>query len=379
MNIKIGENIRRLRSQSGITQEKLAEYLGVSAQAVSRWESEACYPDLEMLPGIASYFGVSIDSLLGYDASEQEQLRILMHISELASSGRIDEAREEARRGLSLYPKNHSLATLLASYLITYNKGTPELDECIELCKRVLRDCSATDNVGEILRYSVKNMLIVALVKNDDRKGALEVAQTLPIFSQIREINIQMSLEGEERWNYSLSVLPLICTMLGSSFLNNMAHTDTNEKSIPLFNYSVDECRRDIALWDALYYEADKRDGGSSKRRCFVYMFLHFTAARRYAEQGDKMSAIKHLAEVLRCISEDGPAVIAAANSVTMDVVAKADPACIKRDDNYLGKSSAYFIYYGYIANGCFEALESEPGYLEKVAAIKHMADTTCK
>lgn len=113
MNVKIGENIRRLRSQNGITQEKLAEYLGVSAQAISRWESETCYPDLEMLPGIASYFSVSIDNLLGYDASEQEQARMVMRVTGLMKSGRIDEAREEARRGLSLYPKNYVLAAVL--------------------------------------------------------------------------------------------------------------------------------------------------------------------------------------------------------------------------------------------------------------------------
>lgn len=64
MNLKTGERIRHLRIKSNITQEKLANHLGVSVQAVSRWESGSCYPDLELIPAIAIYFGVTTDHLL---------------------------------------------------------------------------------------------------------------------------------------------------------------------------------------------------------------------------------------------------------------------------------------------------------------------------
>lgn len=56
MNIKIGKKIKFLRKKAGITQERFAEYLGITPQAVSRWESENCYPDIECLPGIADFF-----------------------------------------------------------------------------------------------------------------------------------------------------------------------------------------------------------------------------------------------------------------------------------------------------------------------------------
>ncbi len=370
MNVKIGENIRKLRTEHQVTQEKLAEYLGVSAQAVSRWESETCYPDLEMLPGIASYFGVTIDSLMGYDASQQEQEQTMMRVSELTAAGRLDEARAEARRGLSLFPKNFGLAVMLASSLIVFDKGSPELDECIALCRRILRDCLAGDVAGDMIRLSAKNLLVFALTKNGDHKGAYEVAVTMPLFNQSRELNIQTALTGKDKWDYSISVLPLICTMLGSSFLNAMACAD-EEKPRPIWNYTVDDCRRDIAIWDAMYAEADKRDGGAAKRRCFIYMFLHFTAARRLAELGDNASALKYLKEVLRCISEGDSTATVEANLGGREEIAKNDPACAKRDDGYKGKSNAYFIYYGYIAGGCFASLEQEDGYQQLVEAIK--------
>lgn len=67
MNLRIGENIRQLRKQRNISQEVLAQYLGVSFQAVSKWENNDNLPDITMIPAIASFFGVSTDELFDYD------------------------------------------------------------------------------------------------------------------------------------------------------------------------------------------------------------------------------------------------------------------------------------------------------------------------
>ena len=62
----IGKNIKRLRQNKGITQEQLGEVLGVSSQAVSKWENETAFPDITILPELAEYFGISIDELMDY-------------------------------------------------------------------------------------------------------------------------------------------------------------------------------------------------------------------------------------------------------------------------------------------------------------------------
>lgn len=72
MNIKINENIKRLRKEKGITQEVLAEVCNVSYVAVSKWENGESYPDMTLLMPLAHYFGVSIDELLGYDSEKVE-------------------------------------------------------------------------------------------------------------------------------------------------------------------------------------------------------------------------------------------------------------------------------------------------------------------
>ena len=67
MKITIGTNIKRLRSDNGITQEQLAEAMNVTCAAVSKWERGETYPDISMLQPLAFYFGVSLDVLMGYD------------------------------------------------------------------------------------------------------------------------------------------------------------------------------------------------------------------------------------------------------------------------------------------------------------------------
>ena len=72
MKLNIGENIRRLRRAADMTQEQLADKLGVAYQSVSRWENGTTYPDMEFLPVLAGIFGVTVDELLGMEESRKK-------------------------------------------------------------------------------------------------------------------------------------------------------------------------------------------------------------------------------------------------------------------------------------------------------------------
>ena len=63
--MNLSENIARLRKERGMTQEALAEVIGVSAQTISKWENAATWPDVALLPVLAETFGVTIDALYG--------------------------------------------------------------------------------------------------------------------------------------------------------------------------------------------------------------------------------------------------------------------------------------------------------------------------
>ena len=78
MQLNLGTKIKELRRRDGRTQDNLAEALGVTAQAVSRWESGGSYPDMEMIPAIANYFHIAIDELFGYHDDREEKIKIIL-------------------------------------------------------------------------------------------------------------------------------------------------------------------------------------------------------------------------------------------------------------------------------------------------------------
>jgi len=73
MNVKIGAKIKTLRKSDDITQEQLAEVIGITSQAISRWESENGYPDIEYISPIANFLNVSIDYLFDHDLIEKKR------------------------------------------------------------------------------------------------------------------------------------------------------------------------------------------------------------------------------------------------------------------------------------------------------------------
>lgn len=122
MKLNIGENIRSCRRKMNLTQEQLAERLGVSFQSVSRWENDLTYPDMELLPALTGIFKISADELLGVSEAkkEQEADKILRELTELsnrenAPAERINELIRAVRRdflnGYAIYHMRYSVNT----------------------------------------------------------------------------------------------------------------------------------------------------------------------------------------------------------------------------------------------------------------------------
>lgn len=125
MQLALGSNIRCLRHRDGRTQEALAEALGVTSQAVSRWESGGSYPDMNLIPSIANYFGVTIDELFGYNNERESRISALVtQIQEMkwknnGADINMNETITLARNALVEFPGNERLMLCLASVLYT--------------------------------------------------------------------------------------------------------------------------------------------------------------------------------------------------------------------------------------------------------------------
>ena len=107
METSIAENIRAFRKQRGLTQEQLAEVLGVSVGAVYKWESKSSLPELKLIMEMADFFEVSVDALLGYQIKDN-QLNVAVERLWKASRSRDYDALSEAEKAIRKYPHSQS-------------------------------------------------------------------------------------------------------------------------------------------------------------------------------------------------------------------------------------------------------------------------------
>ncbi len=119
MQVNIGEKIKALRKMTGRKQDDLAAALGVTPQAVSRWEANGGYPDIEMIPSIANYFHITIDELFGYN---NDRDRIIREYNDKAqrlinNSDDMTECIALMRRGLEEFPDRVDFKSKLACAL----------------------------------------------------------------------------------------------------------------------------------------------------------------------------------------------------------------------------------------------------------------------
>lgn len=174
MEINMGGKIRQLRKQRNISQEVLAQALGVSFQAVSKWENSVAMPDVAMIPAIASFFGVSTDELFDFNLIEQEKK--VQELCWAAAEYRFTDPKKSEtmlREALRQYPGNEIILNNLL-----YVMQTPDrYDEVITVCKSILEITKYDD-----VKYDVTRILAQTYHDKGDQ------ALVRPTLEQIPEI-----------------------------------------------------------------------------------------------------------------------------------------------------------------------------------------------
>ena len=190
--MKLGEKIKTLRKQKNISQEVLAQYLGVTFQAVSKWENGTTMPDVATIPAIASFFGVSTDELFDFNLYEtQKQVEAICH--EAYKYRFTDGAKSEKilREGLQRFPGNDIILNNLL-YTMDYSERA---DEVITLCKTLI-ESTRDDSV----KYDACRILATCYKEN----GHDELVEpTLEMIPEIYFTKLELMatlLEGEEAY-----------------------------------------------------------------------------------------------------------------------------------------------------------------------------------
>lgn len=188
MGFQLGDNLKKYRLQKGLTQEQLAEILTVSPQAVSRWEHDAAYPDITLLPAIANFYDISLDELMGMEAIRQSARLndIFRRGHDYRRQDMLDEAVSLYRDALRIYPNHYGLLSELALTITLQCRSAPDpalLDEAIVLSERVLQG-TASDKCKSTTKA---NLCCLYLQANQPEK-ARELIRSLPHIWESREL-----------------------------------------------------------------------------------------------------------------------------------------------------------------------------------------------
>ena len=217
MELRIGDNIRRLRRDRNISQEKLAEVLGVSPPAVSKWERGETLPDIAMVLPIAAFFDVTTDELFGYDQlSIQADLKRRIKMSDdLLRQNKWLEANEVILETYQAYP-NDFLTMVQYMYVRIGGRAehSPEVvleyaDECISLCNRILAECT-----DDALRRDAGHILAVVYLARGEPEKARACFDNYPSWYDAQGQRLEQIYDrGTDEWCLQIhpNLFELLC------------------------------------------------------------------------------------------------------------------------------------------------------------------------
>ena len=160
MQLELGKRIRELRRRDGRTQEDLAEAIGVTSQAVSRWEANGGYPDMEMIPSIANYFGITIDELFGVDKAKNEEE--ILEIVDKFDNGKYKGSDGSLSFMAEAYHKYPSDFRILVRYMHSLINDNADAGDYLKNKKEIFTIYDKIQNycTNDAIRMYAKNLMI---------------------------------------------------------------------------------------------------------------------------------------------------------------------------------------------------------------------------
>lgn len=179
--LNLADNIIRLRHEKKLTQEELADFMGVTKASVSKWEKGTNMPDIMLLPRLAAFFDVTVDELIGYEAQlSMEQIRrkyadLSKDFASVPFKDALVKTRALAHKYYSCYPLLLQLGVLYCNHYMladTEEEQSSLLREAVGWCERIMENCSDMGVCGDAV--VLRAVLYLKLGKASEAIEALE-------------------------------------------------------------------------------------------------------------------------------------------------------------------------------------------------------------
>lgn len=177
MRVKLSENIKKFRKERKMTQEQLAETMGVSVSAVYKWESNQSTPEINLILEMADLFHTSTDVLLGYEWRRGGAASDLERIGTLTREKEYEEAIAEAEKALKSYPNNFDIVYQSALLYLELGEDAEHRElnnRAIKLLNHAceLMDQNQDDTVSEV---SIRTQMAKAHLRLNNTEAALRI------------------------------------------------------------------------------------------------------------------------------------------------------------------------------------------------------------
>lgn len=248
MKIHISENIRTLRKGCKLTQEQLAEALGVTVGAVSKWESAMSVPDITTIIGLAEFFDTSVDVLLGYESPRGGVEKTKEALRTMRQQKLFAEGMREAEKALKKYPNLFDIVyecAMLYAVGGRERKSTKECRRAIELYERALEMLgqNTNPNIGDLgIKREMANLYIAM--------GEAQTGISILEKSNIRGINDAVIGYATASVSHKPEkALPFLSRAMIDTVLNQM-----QELSIGFYNAYLDMGQEENAIYAVEWY-----------------------------------------------------------------------------------------------------------------------------
>ncbi len=292
----IGQRIKKLRRERNITQEQLAEYLNLSASAVSQWECDRVMPDISQLPLLANLFEVSADTLLGIDVEQKSKKIEQLRQSSLEANWAGDQsaAVRILREGLRLYPDSFLLMNALADALLWWRPApTAEmLCEVEDIVDNIHARCT-----DDRIRHANTQTAVALYDRTNRRDKAIRLAEALPNFFESRELLCTLYTGTKQYKAKRDDIVWKFTNSIGD--LTDLCRC-TNDDGTPV--YTDDErlaiCEKQIALFALFFDENDYLYHAQFPK------IAHMKCAGLHAKRGRREETLSHLEQAYRFVRE---------------------------------------------------------------------------
>ena len=164
--LRIADNIVRLRHDKKITQEKLAEFVGVTKASVSKWENSQSTPDITILPQLAAFFNVTVDELIGYtpQLSKEQIQKLYQRFGKDFGRRHFEEVMKETEDYVKHYYSCWPFLLQICILWLNHYKMTEDKDRQKDICLRIVKLCEHIQENCQDMQIHGTAVVIRALI-----------------------------------------------------------------------------------------------------------------------------------------------------------------------------------------------------------------------